>query len=579
VIAREQQGERETDSHSVSAATRQREPGRLPIWLLALLAVLVAQRVIYHAAYVTHDPFALSTFSDGQVYEEAARDVLAHPPLGSQAFFLQGLYVYEMACGLSLRGALIDALSLQLALAALACGAFFSAARAFHGRLLGALSTCAWLSSAALAFYENKYLSAGLGVACNTLSLCTFVALSKRPSGPRAFALGLASALSLLARPNLLLALPFSAAALLMLPRARPRAAPLLAALSAGVLLGVAPIAARNALVTGSPSPFPSHGGGIPFYIGNNPSSTGLWNSAGGLLSGQVLSERRELGQRLRLDSHRADLDDAIGRALYARAFAFIRSQPRAWLGIQARKLWYLLGNHEFVHDYDWFGEAELLGHARALGLPFGVLLGVGLLGLCALAAGSVEQRALCVMLLGQVGAVLVANLLWFTSAQHRLPLVVPLAFATGPGLCLAWKLVRPPSALDTAKLGRTGTGLRAAAVGCMLITAQAFLSRHASTRPSAAHYYNLANVEESLGQTSEALEHYARATHAAPEQPMFWLRLAHLARRAGQPEPARQALDRLSSLKGVAQPIRDAADGERRLLDSASGQRPPDRP
>jgi hypothetical protein len=560
VIAREG----ETDSPTTSAATRQREPGRLPIWLLALLASLVALRVVYHFAYLTHDPFALSTFSDGQVYEEAARDVLAHPPLGTRAFFLQGLYVYELACGLWLRGALLDALMLQLALAALACGAFFGAARAFHGRLLGTLCTCAWLSSAALAFYENKYLSAGLGVACNTLALCAFVALSKRPSPGRAFGLGVASALSLLARPNLLLAVPFSAAAVLMLPRARPRAAPLMAALGAGLLLAVAPIAARNLLVTGSPSPFPSHGGGIPFYIGNNPSSSGLWNSAGGLLSGQVLNEPRELGQRLRLDSQRPDLEAAIGRELYARAFAFIRGQPRAWLAIQARKLWYLLGNHEFVHDFDWFGEAELLGPARALGVPFGVLLGVGLLGLCSLAVGSQEQRALCVMLLGQVGAVLVANLLWFTSAQHRLPLVVPLAFAAGPGLCVAWKLLTRRSGYAL------GSRLRAAALGCTLVAAQAFLSRHAASHPSAAHYYNLANVEESLGRTSQALEHYARATQAAPEQAMFWLRLAHLARRAGQPATAQRALERLRALNDVAPPIRAAADDERRLLEGA---------
>jgi hypothetical protein len=561
--------EGETGSATASAVSRARESARLPIWLAALLALLIAQRVLYHVAYVSHDPFALVTFSDGQLYEEAAHDVLAHAPLGSQPFFLQGLYVYLLACGLALRGALTDALFLQLALCALAYLAFFRAARAWHGALEGVLCGCALLSNAALAFYENKYLSAALGVACNTLALGAFVALRVRPSALRAFALGLATALSILARPNLLLAAPFSAVALLMLPRPGARAAPLMAAWAIGVVLGIAPLAARNALVTGTASVLPSHGGGIPFYIGNNPSATGLWNNAGGLLSGQVLNERRELGERLQLPNDLPNLDDAIGSALYARAFAFIRSQPRAWLGIEAKKVWYLVGNHEFVHDYDWLGEAELLGHARPWGMPFGVLLGVGLLGLGSLAWGAREDRALCVMLCGQVAAVLVANLLWFTSAQNRVPLVVPLAFAAGPGACTAWRLLAKLRRPDAVEPGGGAVRLLIAAISCILIAAQAFVSRHAAARPSAAHYYNLANVEESLGRNRDALNHYARAAQAMPAQPMFWLRLAHLARRTGQPERALRALDRLRGLADVPAAIRAAAEGERRSIES----------
>jgi hypothetical protein len=565
--------EGETGSTAASAVTR----ARLPIWLGALLALLIAQRVLYHAAYLSQDPFALVTFSDGQVYEEAARDVLSHAPLGSQAFFLQGLYAYMLACGLALRGMLSDALLLQLALCALAWLAFFRAARAWHGALQGALCSCALLSSAALAFYENKYLSAALGVACNSLALCAFVALRARPSALRAFALGLATALSILARPNLLLAAPFSAAALLMLPRARARALPLTAAWALGVVLGIAPMAARNALVTGTPSVFPSHGGGIPFFIGNNPSATGLWNNAGGLLSGQVLNERSELSQKLQLSNQLPNLDEAIGDALYARAFAFIRSQPRTWLGLEAKKLWYVLGNHEFVHDYDWLGEAELLGHGRVRGMPFGILLSVGLLGLCSLARGATQDRALCVMLCGQIAAVLVANLLWFTSAQNRLPLVVPLAFAAGPGVCSAWQLLAQLRRPGAFKLNSTGARLPLAAVSCMLIGAQAFASRHAAARPSAAHYYNLANVEESLGRDREALDHYARAAQAMPAQPMFWLRLAHLAHRAGQPARALRALDRLRSLADVPAAIRAAAENERRSIEHSKQPKPAD--
>ncbi|HEY2735459.1 MAG TPA: hypothetical protein VGI70_15785, partial [Polyangiales bacterium] len=360
---------------------------RFTFALSALAALLLIGRALYHFAYFTHDPFALSTFSDGQVYEEAARDLLAHPPLGSQPFFLQGLYAYWLALGIALRGQPVDALILQVALGALAALAFFAAARAWFGQILALLSSCALLSSAALAFYENKYLSASLGVAANISVLFAFTRL--RGSAPRTWSLllGIASALSLLARPNLLLALPLTAAAVWRLDRGLAPAR--LAALALGLALGIAPMALRNALVTGRPTILPSHGGGIPFYIGNHPGSSGLWNDAGGMLSGQVLLERHELSRRLQLPEDAPQLDDAIGNALYRRAFAFIRSEPAAWFRIEARKLWLFSGNREFVHDYDWFGEAELLGPDHVRGLPFGLLLGCGLFGLGRLATGT----------------------------------------------------------------------------------------------------------------------------------------------------------------------------------------------
>jgi tetratricopeptide (TPR) repeat protein len=517
---------------------------RARIGLFWLLGLLIALRLLYHAAYWLRDPFAHATFSDGQIYEEAARDILAHPPLGSQPFFLQGAYAYLIAAGLALRGMPSDALLLQLGLCALGAWGFHRAARSCFGANAALLSSAALLASGALAFYENKYLSAALGCSCNCLVLWAFARLLalERPGRAdyvRAAGVGLSSALCLLARPNMLLALPFTAGALLWWARARGRRAlPLMAAGILGLALGIAPLSARNWLVTGSAGVFPSHGGGIPFYIGNNPASTGLWNTAGGLLSGQVLLERRELAAQLGLDPQDPALDDRIGRALYARAFAFMREQPAAWLAIEARKLYFMLGNAEVVHDYDWLGERELLDPVRPVELPFGLLLGLGVLGLLQLARGSPELRALNLLLLGQLLAVAAANLLWFSSAQNRLPLVIPLAFACGPAVLSSLERPREAGWLPLAL--------------CALLCAQAFYPRSRASQPSAAHYYNLANVEESLGQNAAALAHYIRATERNPRQPVFWARLARLAEQSERPDLAASARRRLQELQGM---------------------------
>ncbi len=544
--------------------------GRRALRLLLLLLVLL--RVVYHVVYVIDDPFALVTFSDGQLYEEAARDIVAHPPLGTQPFYLQGLYAYLLALGMSLHTAVINGLVLQLLLAFAALYAFARAARRALGPWLGSLSALCLLACPSVAFYENKYLSVALGLACNIFVLWAFSLCTTKLSKARAVTLGVASGLSVLGRANLILALPATAYALWLCARAQPSAPRRqLIYFALGVSLALAPMAARNWLVTGYADILPSHGGGIPFYIGNNPSATGRWNTAGGLLSGQVAQERTELAEQLAIHGQGRALDEALGRALYARGLAFIASHPVQWLGLEAQKLWFTLGNHALVRDYDLFGEHELIGLPLPLGVAFGVVLGLGALGLWSLYAGSAGQapealtrRAILWALCGQLGAVLAANLLWFTSAQNRVPLLVPLAFAAGPGLAALGKRID----------GAVHSGWPAAPSGialavCALLTAQAFWPRLGTYRASSVHYYNLASVEETLGRSEAALGHYQLAAERSPKQPMFWLSEAHLARELGHREQAARALRALRALPGLPPRLQRAAADEQRALDT----------
>jgi tetratricopeptide (TPR) repeat protein len=313
----------------------------------------------------------------------------------------------------------------------------------------------------------------------------------------------------------------------------------------------------------------PSHGGGIPFFIGNNPSANGRWNDAGGLLGGQVLAERGELAERLGLAGV-ADPDRAIGTELYRRALAFIRDEPASWLKLELNKLWYTLGNHSFVRDYDLLGERELLGAAHPIGLPFGIVLGLGTFWLARRARQRSDDAArmelgLCVLLLGLLGAILAANLLWFTSAQNRAPLYIPLAFAAGPALEWLWQRARTWRSDAAARAD--SRVLAAAALLAALLTAQAFVPRLEPQRPSSVHYYNLANAEEVLGRNESALAHYTRATEQNPRQPMFWWRRALLARKMGRTSDATLALDRLSALPNVPAVLRDAARREQLSL------------
>jgi hypothetical protein len=335
-------------------------------------------------------------------------------------------------------------------------------------------------------------------------------------------------------------------------------------------------MAVRNTVVTGRPTIMPAHGGGTSFYIGNNQHARGVWNTAGGLLSGEVVRERQELAARLSVPpGSEAEQSAAIGRALYRRAAREIASDPGRWAWLELRKAWLMIGNDELSQDYDVAGERELLPAWAGRGLPFGAVLAVGLVGALAVRRRARADRALgarwrpWAWLLGaQALAVVAANLLFFTSAQHRLPLVVPLAVVLGPGLAWLWEGLRARGAERRA----WGLALGLAA----LVLAQGAWPRQRRDGPTPEHYYNLAIAHVQLGQPREALAAFDRAVGHRPDHPVILIERATLLRRLGHLDAAAADLERLAALPEVPPWIARRASEEQLRVRALRGAPPP---
>lgn len=555
---------------------RRSEPKRLPRWLAALLLGLVLLRVGYHAAYLADDPFSIATFSDGRLYERAAFDLAASPPWGTEPFYLQGLYAYQLALPMAIHRWISASLLFQLVLAGLALWGLWRAAAAWRGKRVAGLSMLVVLSYPGLAFYENKYLTASLAVGTLVLMALAMARLVRRP-GPGMgglVLLGAATGLAVLARGNMLLAVPGVLVAGVLADRgAGRRRVATVGWITLGLALALVPMAVRNAVVTGRATVMPAHGGGTSFYIGNNRHARGVWNTGGGLLSGEVINERDELVAHFGLPrSTPAEEAAAVGNALYRQAAQEIVDEPGRWLWLELRKFWLLLGNDELSQDYDVAGERELLPWWANRGPPFGVLLALGLLGAVALrreGRRSAEQAAELLpwaWLLGaQVFAIVAANLLFFTSAQHRVPLVVPLGLLAGPGL--AWLLggFRADGA-PTAPRTWLPVGI------AVLLLAQAAWPRQRSYEPTAEHYYNLAIAYERLGQPHEALDAYDRAVERRPDHPVIRLQRATLHRERGHLARARADLEHLAKLPDLPVWVVRRARDERRRVAALQG-------
>lgn len=541
-----------------------------PLWtrqaLTLLLGALVAARIVYHSLYLSEDPFALATFSDGREYENAALDILGTPPLGSRPFYLQGFYAYFMAVPMMIRPWPSLALLAQLLLATGTLWLFHRLVREWMGDVAGAWASIVLLAYPMLAFYENKFLTAQLAISASVAVLWTLQRARRDPRPRRFIALGVAVGFAVLARPNFALLVPFAVLALASLLRSRPEKLRGVAWMLLGLVLALAPMAVRNGVVTGRPTVFPAHGGGTSFYIGNNAAARGVWNDAGGFLSGDVSRERQELRGRLGVEHGTEDQEVAeIGSRLYQRAFDEIAADPGHWLWLEVRKLWLLAGSDELTQDYDLHGERELVGFDARIGLPFGMLWVLALFGgirLLRLRREDPQRWAgLGWICLGLVTSTVAANLLYFTSSQHRLPLVVVLA---------------PLSVVGVAQL-RDAVARRAyvGPVLAVLLVASTFIPRAKTEEPSAAHYYNVAVAWLSLDLPVEAMAALDDAVQRAPTHPVIRFERARLRRTRGDFDGAREDLAAIDLSTAPGWVVARAADERRRFLGPASGDSP----
>ena len=520
-----------------------------------LVGLLAAYRLVYHLFYLSDVPFAIVTFSDGRSYENAAVDILEHAPWGTQPFYLQGIYAYFLATPMVVKPWISLGVIFQVVVAAAAVGLLAGTVRALFDRRSGRWAAAVYLAYPMLMFYENKFLTATLTIVTLIVLLWTVVAATDKRTDRSWITVGVATGVAMLWRPNLALLVPFVAAAVWVAHgKVRGPTIRALAFCGLGLGLGVAPMAVRNAVVTGQPGVFPAHGGGTSFYIGNNAHSTGVWNDAGGLLSGDVTKERRELVSRLGIEvDDPADEAPAIGRALYRRGWQEIGDDPGRWIKLLGKKLWLLVGNDELTQDYDLHGEIAMMPFAHRVGLPYAVLQAIGFLGLVVVTRRSRDEQRLrpwVLVLWGIVFATAVANVAFFTSSQHRLPLALVWAVCFVPGARLLLRQFRQRKFVVSVAV--------AAAIAVF------FLPRTRKREPSAVFFYNLGLAYARLGEQKDALWAFDRAVDKRPDHPVIRIERARQNRILGHHGNAKDDLEALESMPDRPLWVDERLDKER---------------
>lgn len=404
----------------------------------------------------------------------------------------------------------------QMALGVVTCVGVALAVECWAGRRLGLLGGLAAACYVPFVVNDASFVSEGLVLLCNTAALVCLGRLRRRPGAGWAAGAGLAMGLSGMARPNILLFIPFAAAAVWWGPTLNRGQRWRLLALVVGLALaGPLLLTVRNAAVSGQPVLVMSDSG-IVLYVGNNELDSGLsyvWPRHEQLFEirpGEVDPTHRIAHAIAERECERRLGPRDAARWWTREALRFPCQHPLDYAGLLCRKLRYTWAAVE-AHDVQTsFAQEQALADWPLL--RFGWIAPLALTGL---ALTGRRWRTL-LPLYGMVATYTATGLLFTVVARYRLPMIPAcLVFA---GLALAELTDR----LRQRHWRALAAGLTVLALAAVLANREDYHTRNlVTTYRVASHTVNRADAWANAGDLPRARALYEQVVR---ERPTFGL-------------------------------------------------------
>lgn len=394
---------------------------RHPLWTSFLVALVVRMAYVLISR---PDPFV---FPDSREYDVVAREILAgHGLIHPIGFVRPPLYPLFVAFCYLLGGMA----ALQAAQVVMG-SASASLVAAFASSLQGGRSTA--LAAGVVAAVYPWSLPYGVGLASESLftflALVAFVLVTRATvrsdlGGP--LLSGIAIGLAALARANILVSAPFIAAWWVPRPGGLRAAAGFLA----GCAIALAPYTAYN-LASSNGFVIASSGGGINFYVGNNPDTARLYDPDLPDDEWRELNRRSSMGDNAKaflgcVEGTAEDLCEHIRpneRELfyYAAGLRYILSAPSDWALTELRKL---------IHFWRPWVEPRVYPMTIVVlsAVTFAPVLALAVLGVLRMSPASRGLVATLAL------AATMAAVVWSVQLRYRFALLDPVLIAAGAG-------------------------------------------------------------------------------------------------------------------------------------------------
>lgn len=444
-------------------STLQASPQRLNRTDFLALGLITALAFVLRLVFLLQSrssPLFDKVIMDARSYWEWSDRLVSGDWLGKDIFYQAPLYPYLLGVLKSLFGTDLWTIKLvQIILGSITCAFIYLAARLWfassaHSRAIAALSALLIALYPPAIFYDSIIQKANLGLFLTALLLWLLIRASTLPRALRCTALGVTLGLLMLTREESLLLLPLLALVLAL--RARLTAGNRAAAVAVvAFLLGAAaallPVGLRNHHVGGQFLLTTSQAG-PNFYIGNNPTATGVYAP---LRPGRSNTpfERRDAFELAEQALGRTLTPREVSSYWRTRAFEFITGDPAKWLRLMGRKTLLLINAYEIpdAESQEFAARSSSLLRILSMFWHFGILVPLAAAGVVLTWPQRRTLWPLYLVTLTTAGAVV----LFYVFGRYRSPLIPMLMTFAGAAIIHGIVHIRtrqfPPLALALA--------------------------------------------------------------------------------------------------------------------------------
>lgn len=548
-----------------------------PDWIHALVVFVVALvlRLAHLGEIKENDPFFYHPSVDPLFYHEWAARIASGDWLGEGVFLHGPLYPYLLGALYSLTGPdLYLPRLLQSLLGAVSCLLVWILARELFGRREALVAGLLAAVYSMAIFYEGSLLIVNVLSPLIMLLLWISIGAAKQPSLVRWLGVGVLTGIATLARPNLLLYLPFALGWCAWVTRDQatfPRRLAMLMLICTGFALCVLPSAVRNHAVTGD-WVMVSASGGMNFFNGNNPDANAMHNVPGIFDRSQADHPEKQnkiYANYARLMMNRDLKPSEVSSYWLSRGLRYVANEPIGWLRLEVKKAMLFVNAFEVWNNRNITLSRQFSWVLQLPLLTFGVMAPFAIVGLF-LSAG-LWRRLLPLYALLSVQ--LITALTFFVLSRYRLP-IVPILTIFG-----AYTLVHIFDDARARRTGRVATSMASLAACAVLV--------HWPVVPSddlSGAHYNLGNKYYALEQYDRAIEEYRASIEIDPtyipvyknlaialdvgrrpkESIRMWEHVLELARQRGLTDQARVATESLRFLRSPEAPAQSGDDRPR---------------
>jgi tetratricopeptide (TPR) repeat protein len=477
------------------------------VCFLVIFASAFLLRLIY-LAEIKPIPLFYHLAGDGRIYDEWSQRIAAGDWLGKGVFYQAPLYPYFLGVLQMFFGHDLWLIRLvQIGLGAVSCALIFLVGMRLFSRPAGIASGVILSLYAPAIFFDGLIEKSILDLALLSLLLLLLTqSMDGKSRGIQWLALGGVLGLLGLSRENALILVAIVTIWIVFYFAAATLKTRLhwMGLFFAGVLLVLVPVGLRN-LGVGGEFKLTTSQFGTNFFIGNNPSADGTYDSITNVIGEPQLEgpDATRLAQR------------AVGRTLtpgevsdywFGRSIQYIRSQPGHWVQLLAKK-WLMVWNEREVEDSDDFyiyqGWSWLLWGLSWIS-NFGVLAPLAVLG----AVVTLNRWRELWLLHSIVVSLALSVTAFYVFGRYRYPLVPLLVLFAGAAIA---KLI------ECYKMENWRALLIAA--GILVVTSVIVNWPIYGIRgPWPGGYNNLSNAYYKQGKVKEATENALKAVQLQPD-------------------------------------------------------------